>query len=54
MPSLPRLFRTPDLKLMIFSVNVECLLLVENSLECSHAGSFLTNELLKGEIKFML
>lgn len=41
---LHRLFRTSDLKGMIFSVNTECLLLVENVLECSHAGCFLTDE----------
>ena len=33
---------------MIFYVNAECLLLVEDFLECSHASGFLIDELFEG------
>ena len=48
MPGSHRLFRTPDLKLMIFYVNAECLLLVEDFLECSLDSGFLIDELFQG------
>lgn len=33
---------------MIFCVNAEYLLLVENFVECSHASNFLMDELFEG------